>query len=175
MPREQGDAQAVGDQQSHEDRGVSGSLGALAFAFGMWAAMLYAVVTAFDFHPAARTLPHIVGIPTLLVATLVLAREVAAWRRRKGDGPVEGTAAPDVRTELQAFGWFLGYTAGVLLVGFAIASPVFLVLFLKLYGKESWVTTILVTAVVTGTLVGLFAGVLNVGIYDGYLTVVLEG
>ena len=157
-----------------DDPVVEGTWGSLAFAVGIWITLLYAVVVAFDFHPSARIIPHIAGIPALLFATIMVAREVTWLRARLVDdsrSPQRGS----LTAEFEAFAWFIGYSVGVILLGFALASPIFMVAFLRLYGRQPWLRTVVLTSVVVGLTVFVFDGVFGIRVYDGWLPTLLRG
>ena len=146
---------------------VRGTPGSLLFSFGIWVAVLYAVVEAFGFRPSARILPLLAGIPTLVVATVMVGREFAWFRQRRRD---PGSAVQrDSRAELVSIAWFGAYTIGVFVVGFAISSPIFMVLFLRLYGRQSWPRILTLTIIVVGLTAGVFDRFFNIGVYEGWL------
>jgi hypothetical protein len=147
---------------------VRGTLGSLLFVLVIWLVVLYALITAFGFHPSARVIPQVAGVPTLVGSTIMLAREVAWWRaRRRGELEVSGQG--HIRGELESFAWFAAYTAGIFTLGFAIASPLFMLAFLRIYGQESWRRTIMLTVLVVGVIVWLFDGYMNISVYEGWL------
>ena len=156
-----------------DDPVVEGTWGSLVFAVGIWIALLYAVVVAFDFHPSARIIPHIAGFPALLFATIMVAREVTWLRARRGDQ--DAPARTSLAAEFEAFAWFVGYSIGVIVLGFALASPVFMVAFLRLYGRQPWPRTLVLTSIVVGLTVFVFDGVFGIRVYDGWLPTLLRG
>lgn len=165
---DRGNMDIGGDEQV-----VQGTWGSLTFAVGIWLMVLFAVVTAFDFHPSARIIPHIAGFPTLLFATIMTAREVAWLRARRGQG--EAIDRSGLRADIEAFAWFAGYSVGVIVLGFAIASPLFMVAFLRIYGRQPWLRTVLLTTLVVGVAVFVFDGVFGIRVYDGWLPARITG
>jgi Tripartite tricarboxylate transporter TctB family len=66
-------------------------------------------------------------------------------------------------------GWILGFFAGVLLLGFPLAVPLFVFLFLKLQGREGWVLSLVITLAVWGVFYGLFDRLLHLPFPAGWL------
>ena len=118
--------------------------GALTAAFGGYLAL------AAGYPGLARLFPLVVGVPG---AALAAAQFVLDLRNRAG-GPAAagrtdpfrppaaagalGSAAVWVRQELGVLGWAAGLVALTLALGFGAAIPLFLGLFLRLRGKETW-------------------------------------
>jgi hypothetical protein len=65
--------------------------------------------------------------------------------------------------------WILGFFAAVLLLGFALAVPLFVLLFLKLQGREGWGVSIAMTLAVWGVFYGLFDRLLHLPFPAGWL------
>jgi hypothetical protein len=75
-----------------------------------------------------------------------------------------------VRREFIAWGYFLGFIAGIILFGFHIAVPVFLIAFLRLRAKASWRMTLGLTAGACVILFVAFEKVLRVSLHTGFIT-----
>ena len=86
-----------------------------------------------------------------------------------------GAAAPKlsheetVRRELVLWGYFLGFIAGILLFGFWIAIPVFLVTFLRFQAKSSWMTSLLLGIGASIALYLVFERGLKVQVHRGFV------
>lgn len=74
------------------------------------------------------------------------------------------------RQELILFGYFFFLLAMVLFFGFWIGTPVFLLLFLRFYAKESWKLSLAITAGVWGSLYLLLAVLLSQILWEGHIT-----
>jgi Tripartite tricarboxylate transporter TctB family len=80
-----------------------------------------------------------------------------------------------VRRELVLWGYFLGFIAGILLFGFWIAIPVFLVVFLRFQAKSSWLTALLLGIGASIALYLVFERGLKVQVHRGFVvTYVLD-
>lgn len=73
------------------------------------------------------------------------------------------------RRTLLAIGWILGFFAAIVLLGFTLAVPLFVLLYLKLQGREGWTFSITLTAVVSAVFYGLFEHLLHLPFADGWL------
>jgi hypothetical protein len=78
--------------------------------------------------------------------------------------------AGSTRREIVLWGCFLGFIFGILLFGFWIAIPVFLVTFLRFQANASWRFAIILTVVATAILYGMFDRVLRVQLHPGFVT-----
>jgi hypothetical protein len=145
----------------------------LALALGLIAISGYAVVAAWAWPTKAALFPLVIGIPLLL-----LSAAEAAWvllgKTEKGevqdfqmsqDLPQREIA----RRSATAAAWIVGFFAAILLLGFPIAVPLFVFLYLKLQGKEGWMLSIVFTAAVWGFFYGLFDQVLHLPFPQGWL------
>ena len=115
--------------------------GVLTAAFGGYLAL------AAGYPGLARLFPLVVGVPgaVLAAAQFVLdLRSRAAGARRSEPHRARGaagalrSAAVFARQDLGVFGWAAGLVALTLVLGFGAAIPLFLGLFLRLRGKETW-------------------------------------
>ncbi len=70
--------------------------------------------------------------------------------------------------------WICVFFGLILLVGFPVAVPLFFVLFLKLYAKETWVSTGGLTLAAWAFFYGLFMKLLNTPFDDGWIVIGLQ-
>lgn len=132
----------------------------------------YGVIAASAWPLKAALFPLVIGIPLFC-----LAAAEALWTLF-GSPPPEADAARDfqlsirkdtVRRTLAAAGWILAFFAAIVLLGFPIAVPLFVFLYLKLQGRESWRVSIVMTALVWGVFYGLFDALLHLPFPAGWL------
>jgi hypothetical protein len=64
--------------------------------------------------------------------------DVAHQEMPSGEGEDEMPEREKVRREVILWGWFLGFIAAILLFGFWISIPIFLVTFLRFQAKATW-------------------------------------
>jgi putative tricarboxylic transport membrane protein len=132
----------------------------------------YAVIAATAWPLKAALFPLVIGIPLFC-----LAAAEALWTLF-GSASKEADEARDfqltigkgsARRTLVAAGWILAFFAAIVLLGFPIAIPLFVFLYLKLQGRESWVVSIVMTAAVWGVFYGLFDLLLHLPFPVGWL------
>jgi Tripartite tricarboxylate transporter TctB family len=132
----------------------------------------YGIFAASAWPWKAALFPLVIGIPLFC-----LAAAEALWSLL-GSAPAQAGEAKDfqlsigtetARRTLVAAGWILGFFAAILLLGFPIAVPLFVFLYLKLQGREGWLVCILMTAAIWGVFYGLFDALLHLPFPQGWL------
>lgn len=148
----------------------------------------------------ARFMPFVVGIPPILLCLLQLVLDARERRRAAPEPKVSDleeaqdkvsrmvghhvefdvaalpgateTLSPDekVRRELVLWGYFLGFVAGILLFGFWVAIPLFLVSFLRFQAKARWRTALLLGIGASVALFLVFERGLKVQVHRGFVT-----
>ena len=101
-----------------------------------------------------------------------------AGRRVQFDMPSENALFTDgalderarVRRELVVWGYFLALIAGILLLGFRIAVPVFLIVFLRFLAGTRWRNALAYGGLGALAMYVLFEKVLKVSLHTGFLT-----
>jgi TctA family transporter len=122
-----------------------------------------------NFGFRAGLFPWVIGIPTLLLALVQLAKDVT---RQKKDPDADHEAIPPEavrRRTLSIIGWTAGCFLLIWLLGFSYAVPLFIFLYLKLEGREGWLMTIAVTFFSWLFFYMLFERMLNVPFPDPLL------
>lgn len=125
----------------------------------------------------ARLYPWVVGIAMLVLAVAHLIRELARDGDERlpspGSAPVDSRRATDLdggRDQRRAFGvfaWSLGLLAGIWLIGFGSAVPLFLLLYLKAQSRETWGLSVVLAGVAGLAFWGLFDWFLHLPLPDG--------
>jgi hypothetical protein len=132
----------------------------------------YGVIAATAWPWKAALFPLVIGIPLFC-----LAAAEALWTLF-GSAPEAGGEARDfqlsigkdtARRTLVACAWILAFFAAIVLLGFPIAVPLFVFLYLKLQGREGWLLSIVMTAAVWGVFYGLFDLLLHLPFPAGWL------
>ena len=72
------------------------------------------------------------------------------------------------RTAL-AIGWILGFFVAIVLLGFPIAVPLFVFLYVKIQGRESWGLSLVFALAVWALFHGLFDRLLHLPFLDGWI------
>jgi Tripartite tricarboxylate transporter TctB family len=143
----------------------------LALSVVVMIASGYGVIAATAWPWKAALFPLVIGVPLFC-----LAAAEALWT-------LLGSAAPEAqamdfqlaignktgRRTLVAIGWMLGFFAAIVLLGFPIAVPLFMVLYLKMQGREGWALTVSMTLAVWGVFYGLFVYLLHLPFPSGWV------
>jgi hypothetical protein len=130
----------------------------------------YAVFAATAWPWKAALFPMAIGIPLFCLAATEALWTFFGAPAAKSEAEIELTTAPGAqRRILVAVAWMLGFFAAIALLGFPIAVPLFLFLYLKLQGGEGWVVSIVITAVTWALFYGLFDALLHLPFPAGWL------
>ncbi len=140
----------------------------------------------------ARLLPLVIGIPGCLLALIQVGIEVADTRRQlrsplkeadygkvgpEAPGATEESPDPSstIKLELVLLAYLAGLAIAILLLGFWLAIPAFVIVFLRFHERESWRLTLALTAGAWVMLYGIFEYVLAIFIHKGFLVEYLFG
>jgi hypothetical protein len=133
------------------------------------------VFIASGYPAGARFMPFVVGIPALGLCLLQLLLDARERRVQAAAPPVP--ADPDalspretVRREAVMWGYFLGFVAGVLLFGFWISIPVFVLAFLRHQAKASWATALVMSLGATLVLYAALVMAFRMEVHPGFVT-----
>ncbi|MCL6637871.1 MAG: tripartite tricarboxylate transporter TctB family protein, partial [Alicyclobacillus sp.] len=84
-------------------------------------------------------------------------------------GWVERVPGLRTRSMLNAFLWFIGLLLIIWLLGFTLAIPIYLFLYLKWRSRERWRLSVVYALVCWAGLYALFGMALHVPLYGGWL------
>ena len=131
----------------------------------------YGVIAATAWPWKAALFPLVIGVPLF-----ALAATEALWTLL-GTEPA-GDEARDFQLSigkdtlhrtLVATGWIFAFFVAIVLFGFPIAIPLFVFLYLKLQGRESWAISIAITLATWAVFYGLFDLLLHLPFPAGWL------
>lgn len=164
------------------------AIGPTLFVLGILGTSAYMINASFAFsRPAARLAPITFATATLALAVVVLLAEikdlrvVAAGRRGVASEarPVtddDFLGAADARmtaAEFRAFGW-LGFAfLSFYFLGFLVGMAIFMVVMMRINGKETWLSTLTVAGTVMVVVHTAFIRFLGVRVYPGRLADVI--
>jgi len=158
--------------------------GNMLFTGLLLAFILVIILTSLTYSPKARLIPLIIGGGTLVLAILALLSEFYPGLLRTLDVSLMDFAASGAAIEpgseqpsgvkvakrvLNMSMWLAIFFVLIYLVGFLISIGVFVLLFLKVYGKIGWVKTIAVSAITWGFIYGTFEVFIKVELFRGIL------
>lgn len=150
----------------------------VAAAVAVFLFVLGAVLQALTFSELARLVPLVVGTPVLILAGLQVFREIrTATGRNKPDEAtrVDTTrgmpedAGNAERLEGGGLAWVAAASVAVLSFGLVWGLTLFVVIFLRLHGRESWV---MIASITIPLMVGLyfaFSVLLSIRLFEGLL------
>jgi hypothetical protein len=146
----------------------------LILGIGIMAISAFAAISAIGWPLKTQLFPLVISIPLFCLA----AAEVAClwfsgsrFSRTKDfqHPPSDVPSSVAVPRTLRAAGWILAFFFAIGLVGFMIAVPLFVFLYLKLESRESWLFSIVFSAVLWGAFYGLFDYLLHLPFPTGWL------
>ena len=139
-------------------------------------ALLVMAVTAWGIYSAlawplkAKLFPLVISIPLFLLATAEVLWVVLGKPEPRASAESETVpAAVAQRRTLVAAGWAVGFFLLIMLVGFLIAVPAMVFLYLRLHSRESWLFSIVFTVAVWAAFYGLFDLLLHLPFPAGWL------
>lgn len=138
----------------------------LAFTSFVGLAIFTALFVAKDWPIRASIVILLLGSvgAVLVLIQLVLDFRALGGEARKPERPtfeVEALEHQGRWGSLEIWAWLCGLFAAIHLIGFPIALPLFVFLYVKLYGG-GWATACVLTAVTWGFLYGVFETILHV-------------
>ena len=139
-------------------------------------------IAALYYPEGARFQPLVIGIAAVLLCVLQLMLDLRgnavspAVPTAPIAGPPSAEEAPPLpANELRVWTWFLALIAGVLLLGFWITIPLFLIAFLRFEAGTGWQLAIGLGAGATAALYGLFGLLLRASLHEGFLLQWIKG
>ena len=132
----------------------------LALAAGIMLVAGYAVFAAKGWQWKAALFPLAIGIPLFCLAAVEVLWTLAE-KKVAEESAQRGIALP--------WAWMIAFLALIVLLGFPIAVAVFVLVYLKLQAKESWLFSIVFTAAIWGAFYGLFDLLLHLPFPAGWL------
>lgn len=175
-------AEAAGNASTAEPEPAHGGFqfGApVIFTLAVIVLLALALWQSRNFGFRAGLFPWVIGTPTLLLILLQLGRDLRGQKSKKDDHGISDEEATDpalVRQRtISIILWTVGSFLLVWFLGFSIAVPLIIALYLKLAGKESWLMTAMVTFFSWLFFWGLFEKLLNVPFPQGLLIGLIKG
>jgi hypothetical protein len=153
------------------------------FTYFLFFLFLAATVMGWSWPYIAKLMPvYVAAIPGLILVVAQLARDAfgKAPAAETGGGSIDMDevyntqleSKVEVRRTLLFFAWFIGGAVAIWLLGIVIALPVLVLLYTLIEGKESWTTSLVMTACTYLLIWGLFEYMLETrwpaGLVFGY-------
>ncbi len=120
--------------------------------------------------------PMVIGISVIIIAMAALLiglfgkEEVAA---KQSTMDFEFSEHMDkklaIRRTLLTSAWIIGFFAMILFFGFLISVPLYVFLYMKIYAKEKWAISLIMTAASWVFFYGLFVRLLGIFLQEGWV------
>ena len=133
-----------------------------------------AVVTAWSWPFATGLFPLAIGIPVLIISLSQTAKDIIATKRGRNLRNRSKQRIRDIEVDrsvptnlvLERAGKFylcaIGFLVLILLIGFKLAVPLFIVVCVRLIAKATWLLTIVLMALMAVLVLGVFDNLLNI-------------
>jgi len=128
----------------------------------------YGVYAATAWPWKAALFPLAIGIPLFCLAAVEALWAFFGHAETKQDA-MDLQITPPGRATWIAAAWMLIFFAAVVLLGFEIAVPLFVFVYLKFQGGEGWTLSIVITVIVAVFFYGLFDALLHLPFPPGLL------
>jgi hypothetical protein len=135
----------------------------------------WAVLAATAWPWKAALFPLVIGIPVFLLAAAefcvaALGRAASADAQAVDFVPsqhVDRSLA--LRRTLATFGWLVAFALLIVALGFSLAIPIFVLLYLRLHAGEAWSRAVALSVVAWAIVHGLFVRLLNLPFPEGWV------
>jgi len=139
-----------------------------------------ALVTSFSYNPKTRMVPVLVGCVSLILSIIIFLGEifpqfrqvfeVDLFTRDKIVAREKTIGRWDEKKGLTiAIFWVMLFAVLLFLVGFNIAVPVCVLVYVKFFGKQNWPVSLSVTALIWVFIYGLFQLIMDYTLFEGIL------
>ena len=146
------------------------------FMISLLLIMLLMVFFGFIYSGESKILPMISGVFSALIMGFMVimsfSAKITSWYQRFEKKSVlsERTMKEDEKKrEISVIVWFSGCTVVIYFLGFLVGIPLFLFLFLKLWAKESWLLSVVLSTAVLVVVYFTFVYILRVPLHRGLL------
>ncbi|MBI2988044.1 MAG: tripartite tricarboxylate transporter permease [Deltaproteobacteria bacterium] len=152
--------------------------GAVLFSLSIVVMVALALWRSRDFGFRAGLFPWTIGFPVLALAIVQLGSDLLGYGKRRAHaavGEMGPKTSPELayRRTLAIIGWIMGFFGAIWLLGFLLAVPATMILYLKL-AKEKWPITLTMALITWALFYGLFDYALHVPFPEGQLFVWLK-
>jgi len=145
-------------------------------SLGVMVVAAWGVIKALSWPLTTALFPVVIGIPVFILAASEFISSLSKSEKKdikpsaKGAVPrKEKTERIPLRKDVLAFLLILSFFFLILLVGFPIAVPLFVFLYMKIYGREKWGLSAGLAAAAWGGFYGLFVLVSNIHFEEGWI------
>ncbi len=136
---------------------------------------------ALTYPPETRLLPLVIGIPGILLGLIQVGVEIRDARRKAGSALGDETGehgtgteesvppATIVKREIVLLAYLVALAVSILLFGFWLTIPVFVIVFLRAHERESWRLTLGLSLGAWAVLYLIFDRLLEIILHQGFV------
>lgn len=160
------------------------STGSFIFSGVLIVVFAVAIIMALGYHGRAKVAPLVVAIPGITVVLVLLAQDLRAKAKLASSHSAEANEDEKkpkkgkeitTRSELIAFGWVTLLLVLLYFLGFVVAIPVYLFLYMRVKSKEKLRFSLAFAAVSSLVLYVFFIQILKMQLYPGLILELLMG
>lgn len=135
----------------------------------------YALYASWGWPFRTALFPRLIALPILFLALIELALNIWSTESEQEGHAVDfqftDTTEPALarKRTIAIIIWMLGFLMLILLVGFPLAVPIFVFMYLKVAGGESWTLTVVLTAISWFFMEGFFNRLLHLPFPEGLI------
>lgn len=129
----------------------------------MLAVFVAFIIPALSFHPEARVMPLLVGVPGAILCFWQLLVEL-----NTGDGETGGGKILS-RAEWAIAAWLLAFIAGIAALGFSLGAPPLVACYLYFVARERLRTALIAGIFCFALMFGFFERLMNMQLFEGLL------
>jgi hypothetical protein len=150
--------------------------GKAVMSLGLMIIIAWAVIKALRWPFNTALFPVVIGVPVFFLAMNELRSSIAKGSSVATSASSAGASRKEKESDLLpvketvwAFLLVLGFFFLILLVGFPVAAPLFVFMYLKIYGREKWGISIVLTFAAAASFTFLFIHLLNIPFEEGWV------
>ncbi len=144
------------------------------FSWFLFLLFIFLFFATWSYGAKARLVPLLMLVPGIILTGIHLGR----IHRQPDLIMEEGVAEEDGESfeinapfdqEMWMVAWFIGFAALIWLIGFLVATPLFLILYLRLWAKEKWRRTLPLAVITTLCIYLIMEWAFKIILYRGWL------
>jgi hypothetical protein len=155
--------------------------GELVFSFGLVLLIGFLIWESMRYNQLARLVPLVVLIPGMIFALIQFGLDLRAAlspekketkpkpEGEEGEKKQKLTPKQKMLRELVAYAWLLGLFLLIVLFGLSAAIPVFVLLFMRFFGNESWRLSVIFSLACWAFVYVVFVWFLRNDLYPGII------
>lgn len=149
------------------------------FGLAVLLAGIWALAATRDWPFNTALYPRVIGVPLVVLAAIEVVlslRGAAEGERQAVDTSLSDSLPANVavRRTVAAFAWIIGFFLAIVLLGFPVAVPLFVLANLRLQGRESWVLSFVLAGAAWMVFYLVFDRVLHLPFAEGLLLQILR-